>query len=242
MRIKNVRSVLQYTPNMKKWKAENRKNHFVGIMLNGAAKHDFGYQEFVLSRNCVYFFNQRDDYAVEVYEPGISFSAHFTTYGEIETDSFCVPIKNPDDYVLLLEKLEHLSNASENHELLQLSILYKLCDHIWKARQKQYFSRDIRIQTAKNYMDEAFREPDSLRVAVAKSGLSQRRFNDLFKGNFGMTPNRYIVRRRIEHAKFLLELKNLTVSEVAELSGFSDVYYFSKVFKQICGVPPSKWK
>jgi AraC-like DNA-binding protein len=40
----------------------------------------------------------------------------------------------------------------------------------------------------------------------------------------------------------MLEMKNLTESEIAELCGFSDIYYFSKVFKQICGVPPSRWK
>ena len=67
-------------------------------------------------------------------------------------------------------------------------------------------------------------------------------FNDLFKSNFDTTPNRYLTARRIEHAKTMLETKCLTVTEVADLCGFSDVYYFSKVFKQICGVPPSKWK
>lgn len=40
----------------------------------------------------------------------------------------------------------------------------------------------------------------------------------------------------------MLETKSLTVIEVSELCGFSDVYYFSKVFKQVCGISPSKWK
>jgi YesN/AraC family two-component response regulator len=50
------------------------------------------------------------------------------------------------------------------------------------------------------------------------------------------------VKKRIELAKHMLESNCLTVGEVAELCGFSDVYYFSKVFKGICGIPPSKWK
>ena len=90
-------------------------------------------------------------------------------------------------------------------------------------------------------MDLNFRNPDCLHGAVAESGLSSRRFNDLFKTNFKITPNKYITQRKVEYAKCLLETQNITVTKVAALSGFSDVYYFSKVFKQIYGVTPSKW-
>jgi AraC-like DNA-binding protein len=70
--------------------------------------------------------------------------------------------------------------------------------------------------------------------------LVKRLFNDLSKGNFG-PPNRYIILQRIEYTKSLLETRRLTVNEVAAHCGFSDVYYFSKTFKQICGISPSKW-
>ena len=57
LRVKNVRSVLRYRPNIKKWSAKKRKDHIVGIQLHGSARHDFGYQKFVLSGNCIFFFN-----------------------------------------------------------------------------------------------------------------------------------------------------------------------------------------
>jgi AraC-like DNA-binding protein len=91
-------------------------------------------------------------------------------------------------------------------------------------------------------IDTNFKDADCLRSAIDKCGLSSRRFGDLFNGAFGTTPNKYLILRRIENAKSMLETQGLTVSEVAELCGFSDVYYFSKVFKQVCGVSPSKWK
>lgn len=241
LRIKDVHAVLQYTPSMKRWSAKNRKNHFVGIMLGGKAHHDFGYQKFVLSRNCIYFFNQRDNYDVEVEEAGVSFSAHFTTYEELETDSFCILIENPDAILTLLQRAERLRHASGEGELALLSTLYRLCDAISHARQKAYFPKDARMDAARDYIDTHFKERDCIAVAVERSGLSSRRFGDLFKGNFGATPNSYLIRRRIEHARAMLETGSLSVSETAELCGFSDVYYFSKVFKQLCGVPPSKF-
>ncbi len=242
IRIKEVNSIIRYKPNVKKWSAKNRSNHFVGIMLDGSAYHNFGYQDFVLSRNKVYFFNQKDDYEVEAYEAGDSFSVHFTTYEDIETESFCVSIENPEEFVTLLKKAELQKNDSEKGELALLSTLYKLLDTISQARHKAYFPRDARISTAKSYIDTNFNNADCLAEAVAQSGISARRFNDLFKGKFGTPPNRYIILRRIEHAKSLLETRSLTVTEVAARCGFSDVYYFSKIFKQICGISPSKWR
>lgn len=242
LRIKEVRSVLHFTPNAKKWRTKDRKSHFVGIMLSGSAHHQFKNQDFVLSRNCVYFFNRRDDYEVEVAEAGESFSVHFTTYEDIETDSFCIPIENPDEFIGLMQKAELLSHHSEEGDLPLLSTLYQICDWIARKRHKTYFPKDMRILSAKSYMDANFARERCLSEAIGKSGLSSRRFNDLFKGIFGTTPNRYLCLRRIEQAKAMLDTKSMTVSEIAALCGFSDVYYFSKVFKQVCGVSPSKWK
>lgn len=242
LRIKDVDAILRYTPTIKKWRAKNRKNHFIGIQLSGAAHHSFESQSFVLSRNCIYFFNQRDDYDVEVLEAAEAFSVHFTTYEEIETDSFCIPIEYPDEIISLLQKAEQLSRASGSCDLSLLSTIYKLCHTFARIRQKAYCPKDMRVYAAKNYIDSNFKDTDCLKSAVKQCGLSSRRFNDIFKDNFGTTPNKYLIQRRIERAKSMLELQSLTVSEVAELCGFSDVYYFSKVFKQACGVPPSKWK
>lgn len=242
IRIKDVHAILHYTPDIKRWRAKNRKNHFVGITLSGSAYHSFDDQSFVLSRNCIYFFNQKDDYSVEVLEAGDSFSVHFTTYEEIKTDSFCLPVESPDEIIALLNKAEKLSRVSGSGDLSLLSTVYKLCDVFARAKQKAWFPKDMRIHAARDYIDVHFKDVDCLEAATGLCGLSSRRFGELFKINFGTTPNKYLIQRRIEISKSMLAVQGITVSEVAELCGFSDVYYFSKVFKQICGVPPSKWK
>ena len=241
LRIKEVQGVLRYRPHSKKWSARDRKNHFVGIQLQGVANHWIGDRNLVLSPGCVYFFNQRDDYDVEVLEATEAFSVHFTTYEEIETDSFCVPIENADKFTVTLQIAEMLSRSKEAKDLYLLSTVYRICGEILRAQQKPYLQKNARVIAAKEYMDANFRNGDCLAVAVRESGLSSRRFNDLFRSCFHITPNRYVTVRRVEHAKALLKTGILTVTEISELCGFSDVYYFSKVFKQNCGVPPSLW-
>lgn len=240
LRIKNVRSILRYKPDMKRWSAKSRKDHIIGIKLYGSALHDFGYRKFVLSGNCIFFFNQRDDYQVEVIEPCEAFSVHFTTCEEIDTDSFCIPIANTSEISALLQRAEIAQR--EDDQLKLLSLIYQLCGEFKRIYEKTYSSKDVRMFAAKNYMDIHFNRSDCLSKAISQSGLSARRFNDLFKSHFDTTPNRYLTLRRIEHAQAMLETKSLTVTEIAECCGFSDIYYFSKVFKQICGLPPSKWR
>ncbi len=240
LRIKDVRSILHYRPNIKRWSAKNRRDHIIGVQLSGLSVHDFGYKKFVLSGNSILFFNRRDDYDVEVLEVGDSFTVHFSTYEEIEADSFCIPISNVNDMVHILSRAE--AAGSEGDGLTLLSHMYRLCAEFDRIRKKTYAPRDVRMFAAKSYIDVHFSDTNCLAAAVEESGLSSRRFNDLFRAAFDTTPNRYIVGRRIDCAKSLLETGGLTATEIAELCGFSDVYYFSKVFKNETGTPPSKWK
>ena len=48
--------------------------------------------------------------------------------------------------------------------------------------------------------------------------------------------------RKIEEARSLLDASSLSVTEIAEQCGFSDLYYFSKVFKEHLGVSPRKYR
>lgn len=240
MRVENISGVLRYFPTSMKWEARKRNSHFVGIMLNGRAHHDLGYQNLTLSENCLFFFNQKDDYKVEVIEPGESFSIHFTTYEEIGTDSFCIPISNPSNIVSILQKAEMKYNT--NDALSLFSLLYQLCSEILRIRNKVYSPKDNRIFEAKAYMDLHFREDSCIEMAIANSKLSARRFGELFKRRYDTTPHKYIIFKRIQYAKNLLSVGGLSVTKVAEMCGVSNVYYFSKMFKTETGLSPSEWK
>ncbi len=241
IRVKEICNVLRYTPTSRHWVAKNRKNHIVGIQLSGEASHDLGYQKFVLSRNCIYFFNQRDDYEVKVSEIGEALSIHFTTYDEIDTDSFCIPVGSREEILGILRRAEQYRGRAEG-DLMTMSFLYRLLGELARLREKTYFPKDRRVVAAKEYMDGHFCEKGCLSEAVSQSGITARRFSTLFKLHFDTTPNRYLVMRRIELAKQLLRVESLSVSQIAADCGFSDVYYFSKLFKKEVGVSPMEWR
>lgn len=83
----------------------------------------------------------------------------------------------------------------------------------------------------------------SISREAAKIGVSFDYMRHCFKEETGQTPLEYLTKIRINQAKrHLRQNKFYSVGEVAALCGFSDRYYFSRVFKKQTGVSPQKYK
>ena len=76
---------------------------------------------------------------------------------------------------------------------------------------------------------------------VSLSGLSYSYFKKLFIQKYGMPPVKYVNSLKIKRACELLATNNFTVSEIAEICGFENTYYFSTVFKNYVGVSPKNY-
>lgn len=242
LRLDRIQTILHFTPKQASWCAKARHCHIIGVNLSGTSHHDLGYKNMTIDPDCIYFFNQKDDYNALVDVPGLCYSVHFTTTEPIETDSFCKSIRDSDKIVKMITRVERHWLQRGKNELQLLADFYALCATLYDLHTQPYLPTDTRILAAKEYMDLHFKEKHCLKNAVRESGLTQRRFCDLFKHHFGTTPNRFITVKQIEHAKELLALGYLSVSQVAELVGFSDVYYFSKAFKKEVGLAPRQYK
>ena len=240
LRVQEIHTVLRYKPTSTQWTVKNRRHHIMGIQLSGKALHTFKYGKFVMPENCIYFLNQKDDYKVNVIEQTEAFSIHFTTYEDISTDSFCIPIADSTNLFSAIKKAENAK--ASNNEFVLFSLFYSICAEFEKIRNKTYFPKDKRIIVAKEYIDIHFLEKGCLDVATEESGVCVRHFRELFRNSYNITPNKYILSKKIEYAKALLSTSSISISEIAALCDFSDMYYFSKVFKQQTGMPPSRWK
>ena len=73
-------------------------------------------------------------------------------------------------------------------------------------------------------------------------GLSPAHFTRLFKQVTGLTFQDYLIHLRLAHARQLLLEGTLNVTEVARQSGFTDPYYFSRIFHRRVGCSPSRYQ
>ncbi len=235
IRVKDIAHILHFTPQTMKFTAKNRSNHIIGIQLSGNAKHFFADHQFTLDANCLYFFNEKDDYRVEIAEKGLCLSIHFTTYAPIEVKSFCIKIKDNSSIVCILNSIEQQFTKAGKCTAKSLSELYKLLGIFEDIYLKEYFPQNAKIVKAKEYINLHFREDDCIAMAAKEYGVTPRRFNDIFKNNYHTTPNQYIINYKINLAKKLLKAEELSIHDISNLCGFEDVYYFSKTFKKITG-------
>ena len=73
-------------------------------------------------------------------------------------------------------------------------------------------------------------------------GLSYKYAGTLFKEETGQTIHEYQRMLRVRRAKQLLKETDKPITDIAQLTGFSDVFYFSRVFRAQQGCPPSEYR
>jgi two-component system response regulator YesN len=92
------------------------------------------------------------------------------------------------------------------------------------------------------YVKSNFNTKLLLREIAEEFAFSKNYICFLFKKYTGNTFSAYITALRVEKSKELLETTELPLYDIAERTGFMDSYYFNRVFKSACGVPPHKYR
>lgn len=92
------------------------------------------------------------------------------------------------------------------------------------------------------YIDEHIDQPMSNARLAEIALASESRFIRRFREATGRTPGRYVQDRRVSRAAELLVSTEQTIDEVAELCGFANRYYFTRVFAQRMGCPPARYR
>ena len=99
-------------------------------------------------------------------------------------------------------------------------------------------SAEERVRQVVSRLDSNVSENCSIDAMAGRSALSPRSFHRLFKSLYGKTPSVYINEKRIEFSCGLLRDTDLTITQIASLSGYDDPNYFSHQFKSIKSVSP----
>jgi transcriptional regulator GlxA family with amidase domain len=80
-------------------------------------------------------------------------------------------------------------------------------------------------------------------AAMAKvAEVTPHHLASLFTKSTGLSPHQYVLRVRIDRAKIHLKDDSLSVAQVSRLVGFRTQEHFTKVFRRVAGVTPSKFR
>ena len=108
--------------------------------------------------------------------------------------------------------------------------------------QPQVISGNSQCAAVRRYIDLHFKEPLTLEQLSEEAHINKYYLSHAFKREYGVSPINYMISRRIDESKYLLAETDLSMSQIAQLLGFSSLSYFSQVFRKIHGSSPMEFR
>ena len=152
-------------------------------------------------------------------------------------------------YSALCEIFEAIKAPSVARKFLVISAFYKFFAAVYEEKlystaiESSAQANDksiVMLKTVLAFLRENYDKPITLDMLAETHGKSPKYLGAFFKNMTGKTPIEYLNEYRIEKAVRKLRITDMSVTDVAFSSGFSDLSYFIKTFKKIKGVSPRK--
>ena len=162
----------------------------------------------------------------------------------------CRFLRMPEPFISRLKKLSLIRKDVEGIEVILRSILLDIISYSIETNQYERFSqlsgtekRSLSaIDIALHYIRENYSENLSLGAILQLTNYSKSHFIRLFKESTGMNVSEYINKYRIEKACLDLIYTNSNITEIATASGFNNIQYFSRKFREYMKCTPKQYQ
>ena len=108
--------------------------------------------------------------------------------------------------------------------------------------ESQMISVNRQCAAVRRYIDLHFKEALTLEQLAEEGHMNKFYLSHAFKREFGVSPINYMISKRIEESKYLLAETDLSMTQIAQLLGFSSLSYFSQVFRRTQSVTPMEYR
>jgi len=99
-----------------------------------------------------------------------------------------------------------------------------------------------RLLRARDAMDRTYAGVLDVPSLARIAHVSEAHFIRTFKATFGETPHRYLQRRRVERAMFLLRGTDRSITDICLDVGFTSLGSFSRTFREVVGQSPTDYR
>ena len=136
------------------------------------------------------------------------------------------------------EYVKKLPFYQENTSSLLLTVLITLAR---TAEKRPSGESRLDIESIVDYIHKNYSQPLDNKTISKEFGFHPNYINSEFKNSLGISLHSYVLETKILKAVALMESDTLSISEISAVCGFCDSNYFSRYFKKIMGVSPTKY-
>lgn len=151
----------------------------------------------------------------------------------------------PDDYEKYRKLFEEILLCWEEKKVDYLykstAILYEIFAELYKDNQILYKPNSVIYNSIRYIEENYFKKDFSIAKASQKSFISDAYFRRLFKKEFGLSPKKYVINKRLKYASALIMTGYYSMKEISDMCGYPDYRHFSTEFKKHLGVSPSSY-
>lgn len=147
------------------------------------------------------------------------------------------------DYVF--QMIESNKFSTYNNLKLQ-GLLFLFIAELIKVAPKdtvtQYNSAEIYIKEAIKFIENNYSRGIKVEDIAKHLSIDRSYFSNIFKAKLQKSPQEFLLEYRINRACELMEQSDLSIKHIAHSIGYIDALSFSKMFKKIKGISPTKWR
>lgn len=226
-------------------------NYIITFIDEGSAEFTINNQKISLHENCLYVMHPMSamSYVTMPDKPwSISWVvAKGDSLGKI-LNSLGMTREHPYMYVENTEKIrqimsglfEKVGRKDFCSKMECLSLIYSMFSVISSEKNPE---RSVKyIDKATEYIHSHYCEKINVCSVADFMHMNSNYFSKLFKSRIGMTPMQYINSLRIERAIQLLCHTDMTIASIAASLGYTDPFYFSRIFKKMTGTSPGNFR
>lgn len=151
--------------------------------------------------------------------------------------------QDADEFANSLTELWKFGNKAEHYKCY--SVFYNLLAYIENIENLSYIDKkkiniiSPAISYLKTHIYDCSLKTEMLHQLC---GISVTYFRKIFESNYGISPQKYILGKRLSHAKTIIDSGDFdTISEISATVGYNDPLYFSRAFKKAYGLSPSQY-
>ena len=243
LKIKNISKGESHFPGSVK---SRKMNAFV-FRIRGACRYNFKDTSLDVHSGELIFLPKGSAY--EVYSTSDTQCEHVSISFDADLTSPTPSVYSFDDYAereQILSTLHELWKFGGQTDIYKCyALFYDFLTYISNIEKLNYADKkklnliSPAVDYIKKHIYDADLKTDNLHQLCGVSGTY---FRKIFLANFGTNPQSYILKRRLSHAKALLDSGDFSsIAEVAASVGYTDPLYFSRAFKKKYGIAPSKY-